>query len=107
MVEPGRVDVAVELAADAVQDIEVEGGGDALGIIVGGMQDGRVLHQVDANQQAAGSKPVAAAALQQAGRCLEKTERLCRGEVADGRAGKETGTALRTLGRCRDRKSVV
>src|SRR3546814_2287460 len=54
MVEPGRVDVAVELAADAVQDIEVEGGGDALGIVVGGMQDGRVLHQVDANQQAAG-----------------------------------------------------
>ena len=46
--EPGGVDVAAELAVDALQEVEIEGRGDTLGIVIGGGEDGRVLDPVRA-----------------------------------------------------------
>ena len=59
-------------------------GGDAGGVVVGGVEDARVLHQVDADDQ------VGAAAEHAAGVAQERAG-LVRLEIADGRSGKETG----------------
>src|SRR5690606_9351245 len=51
--EAARLDVAVQLATDASQQIEIESGGDAGAVVVGGLQALAVLEQVDTDQQAA------------------------------------------------------
>ncbi len=51
--EGGEVEGAAELAVDAGEQIEVEGGRDAGGIVVGADQGARVLLEVDADDQPA------------------------------------------------------
>ena len=46
------VEVGAELAVDDVQDVAVERRGDARGVVVGGLDDRRVLDEVGAEQQA-------------------------------------------------------
>jgi hypothetical protein len=53
VIEPSRVDVAVQLAGDAHQEVLVELGGDAGPVVVGGVEYGGVLGDVDADEQAA------------------------------------------------------
>src|SRR5208282_4789051 len=50
--EACEVEVAVELSVDAREEIEVEPGSDAGGIVVGSMQQTRLLHKIDADNQA-------------------------------------------------------
>jgi hypothetical protein len=45
------VEVGVELAVDHAQDVAIELGGHAGGVVVGGLDDRRVLDQVGAEQQ--------------------------------------------------------
>ena len=89
--EAVEVERAVQLAVDARQQIEVERGGDASGVVVGGVENARVLLQVDADQQRAGrSEPI--------GEASQHPHRLRRMEVADGRTREEAQT-----GRLRER----
>jgi hypothetical protein len=48
-----EVEVGRELAVDAGEEVEVEGRGDAAGVVVGALEHGGVLAQVDADEQAA------------------------------------------------------
>src|SRR5436305_1793367 len=52
MLVPVRSEVGVQLAVHDVEDVAVEGGGDAGGVVVGRLQPGDILHQVGAKQQA-------------------------------------------------------
>ena len=78
MGEPLAAEIAAEFPVDPVQQIEVEGRGHAARIVVGGMQPGRRLDQVGANQHAV---RLAACARQEGAR-------FTRRQVADGRAWK-------------------
>ena len=39
--EPVEIEIGVELAVDPLEQVEVEGGGDAPRVVVGGLEDGR------------------------------------------------------------------
>ena len=54
MLEPVEVEPAAELAVDPREQVEVEPGGDPLGVVVGGFEDGGVLVEVGAQEQAVG-----------------------------------------------------
>src|SRR5690606_41097908 len=77
-----RVDVAVQLVADALQQVEVEGGGDVGAVVVGRFQHGLVLHQVDPDQQTATGR-------QDLVQVVQQLAGLPGGEIADAGAGKE------------------
>ena len=47
-----QIEIGAQFAIGARQQILVEQGGDAGGIVIGGMQPHRVLHQIHADQQA-------------------------------------------------------
>ena len=76
--EAPQVEVSAQLAIDAPEQVQVEGRGDALRVVVGGMQDVGVLLQVHAHQHPAGL----------AARHGEEGLRLLGREIADGRAGE-------------------
>ena len=77
--EASNVDVAVELAIDALEQIEVEGGGHPAPVVIGGNQDRRVLLQIDADEKR-GIAP------EQPRRIGEEGSRVGLREIADGRA---------------------
>src|SRR5438093_10639104 len=79
--EAPQVEVSAELAIDAPEQVQVEGRGDALRVVVGGMQNVGVLLQVHPHQHPAGL----------AARHGEEGLRLLGREIADGRAGEYTG----------------
>ena len=89
-------DVGAKLAVDAVEQVEVELGGHALGVVIGGDQPVDRLDPVHADQQLrAGAEDVAEMA-QQVGRAA-------RHEIADRRAGEEAESLEPgDLGRQRD-----
>ncbi len=81
-----RREVGVQLAVDAMQEVEVELGGDAFAVVVGGQQDVELLAQVDADD--GGALPAGMAPhLPQEGRGLGGVE------IADGGAGEEADAA--------------
>src|SRR5215831_16751510 len=82
MGETPDIDVAAELAIDAFEQIEVEGGGDAAAIVVGRDQDCRVLLQINADEKC-GPPAQEPRGVDQEGLGFRV------GEIADGRAGKE------------------
>ena len=51
MAEACEIEVAVELAIDAREQVEIELRRDAGGVVIGGVEDAGVLHQVDADDQ--------------------------------------------------------
>ena len=68
MLEVVGVEVGAEPLVQDAQDVEVELGGDAGRVVVGGVEPGRVLDQVDPDQEAvAGGEDVAAADRKKAG----------------------------------------
>ena len=79
MGEAIEIDVAIELAIDALEQIEVEGSGDPAPVVIGGKQDRAVLLQIDADEKR-GVVP------QQPRRIGEKASRVGLGKIADGRA---------------------
>ena len=52
VLELAQVEIALQLAVDAAQQVQVERGGDAGGVVVGIEELGSGLHQVRAQQQA-------------------------------------------------------
>ena len=50
MLQQVRVERAVELGIDAGDEIEIEGGGNALGVIIGSFKHSRRLDAIGANQ---------------------------------------------------------
>ena len=80
---PGaQVEVRPQLAIDALQQVEVEGGGDPGGIVIGRIQHGRCLFQIHTDQeQAAGAD--------QLGHHGQEVGGPVRVEVADAGAGEE------------------
>ena len=89
VLEGVEVEVGVQLAVDHRQQVAVERRGDAGGVVVGGLEHGRVLDQVGAEQQ-----PVLRA--QQRGRASAGTPPRAGREVADRAA--EEGDHARALG---------
>src|SRR5690606_13040695 len=81
--EAGGLDGGVQLATDAAQQIEIESGGDAGAVVVGGLQALAVLEQVDTDQQAAAIR-------QQAAQVAQEVQCLMRLEVADAGAREES-----------------
>lgn len=77
----GQRKVAVQLPVGTRQQVQVEGGGDALCIVIGCMQRGRILHQINPQQQRA--------AVQHLGGGLQKLQALLGREVADAGAGEK------------------
>src|SRR5262249_8450771 len=51
MAEAAKIEVGAQLTVDPRQQIEIEPGGHAGGVVVGGVEDTRVLHQVDPDDQ--------------------------------------------------------
>ena len=82
MGEAVEVETAAKLAIDAREQIEVESGGHALRVVIGGQEDRRRFLEIDADEEQA--------VLAQEPRCIgEEGGRLFMAEIADGRAGEE------------------
>jgi hypothetical protein len=79
--ETGEVEVAADLAVDAREKVQIEGGSDALLVVVGGVQNVVILLEIDTDEKAV---PPAAQACDD----LEELPSFGGLEVADGRAGK-------------------
>ncbi len=82
VLEGGDVEAAFKPGVEMLQGVEVEGGGVAGAVVVGGVQPGRVFLQVGADQQVA----VVAGQAAQAGQKIGAGVGL---EVADGGAGEK------------------
>ena len=82
MLEGAKIEIGAELAIDARQQIEIEFRRDALGVVVGGVENLRILHQIDADHEQR-------ARAQHAAGMAQEFARLVRLEIADGRARKE------------------
>ena len=87
MGESVQVEICIQLAIGAGQQILVEGRGHAGGVIIGGMQQGGVLDQVNADQQAA--------AIQHVAHASQQGHRRIGTEIADGAAGEKTAAPRR------------
>jgi hypothetical protein len=88
VLETFEIEVAAELAIDARQNVEIELRRDAGGVVIGGIEDGAVLRQVDAHDEDR-SRAEGAAGIAQ------ERARLVRLEIADGRAREEAGARQR------------
>ena len=88
VLEARQIEVAAELAIDALQQVQIEAGRDALGVVIGGLQAPRVLVEVDADDQ-----PRAGA--QHAGEMRKQAPGVRRIEVADRGARKEAELGVR------------
>ena len=84
--ERGDVEVCAEFAVQAVQHVQIEFGRDPLAVVVRRVKDGRVLPEVDADQQ----RPAVPGFL---AHHVEQRLRLAAREVADRRARKEDDIA--------------
>src|SRR3954469_14160395 len=83
MAETCKIEVAVELAVDAREEVEIEPGRDAGFVVVGGVEDAAVLYQVDPDDQGcAASQHTSGMAQERAG--------FVRLEISDGRSWEET-----------------
>ena len=83
MLEGAKIEIGAELAVDARQQIEIEFRRDALGVVIGVIENFRILHQIDADhEQRARAQHAAGVAQEFAG--------FVRLEIADGGAGKKT-----------------
>jgi hypothetical protein len=80
--QPVERERPAELAVDPPREVEVEFGGDALRVVVGGLEHGDVLDEVHADQQ------LRIPAERQAHRA-QQVDRGARDHVADRRAGEE------------------
>ncbi len=85
-----KVEVPAELAVDARQEVEVEPGGDARGIVVGALEDPPVLAEIDPDQE-----PVRSA--QHLTHPAKKLRCLVAMEVADVRAQPQDHLGLLDL----------
>ena len=100
MLEPIDVEIAVELAVDAFEEVEVERGGHPGSVVVGGLEDVRVLLQIDADQHlAAGPEDARVVG--------EKRDRGIGLEIADRRAGEKADPLSSGAGQRRQRKGRV
>ena len=88
MGESVQIEIRAQFAIGAGQQIFVEGGGHAGRIVISGMQQGRVLHQVNADQEAAAAQHLAHPA--------EQSHRRVGTEIADGAAGEKSGAPRRS-----------
>ena len=86
VLEGGKIEIGAEFAIDAHQQIEIELGGDALGIVIGAIKNVGRLVQIDADDQ---HRPGA----EDAAGVAQEGARLMRLEIADGRAGKKARRA--------------
>ena len=91
VLERGEVEIGVKLAIDPRQQVQVEFGGDAFRIIVGGTQHRDVFNEIDADNENS------VVAQRRAG-MMQEFYCLVMLEIADSRSWKKTDT---------DRKSVV
>ena len=85
------IDIAIKLAVDPVQQIAVEPRGEPGGVVVGGIEDGWVLDQVNAQDKAV-ARPQQAACLAQKRHCF------IRRHIADGGPWKKRYSFPRCLG---------
>jgi len=81
------VEIGVDQPVHVAQDVQVEGGGHAQRVVIGGVERGFILGQVDADQDAAIRPALRAQALQEGLRILGR-------EIADRGAGIEEQAAL-------------
>ena len=79
MGEAGQVEIAVKLAIDADEQIEIEGGRDAAPVVIGGDENRDGLFEIDADEKGA-------AFTEQPRGIGKKGFRLGVTEIADGRA---------------------
>src|ERR1700685_4339815 len=82
MLEGVEIEIGAELAVDARQQVEIEFRRDTLGVIVGVVENFRILDQIDADDE------YRLFAKHRAG-MAEEFARLVRLEIADGRSRKE------------------
>ena len=87
MREAAEIEIRPKLAIGAHQQIEIEGGGDASRIVIGGDEDPLALLQIDAEEEGA-ARP------EQARGIAEEGARLAVRQIADGRAGEEAEPGL-------------
>src|SRR5689334_8588170 len=82
MLKARQIELAAELAIDALQQVEIEAGRHALCVVVGGLEAPRILVEVDAGDQSR-------AGAEDAGEMRQKAASVRRIEVADRGARKE------------------
>src|SRR5678815_3158356 len=92
MAPVARLEVALDLAVEVAQQVEVERRGDAERVVVGGLEHGRGLDEIDADDQAAAARLCTNPA--------QEGERLLGHEVADAGPGiEEDRASLDEVGR--------
>ena len=80
--EGGEVEAGAELTVGALEQVQAEGGGDALAVVIGGLEDVAGLAQVDADdEQGALAEPP--------GPLAEPGAGLLGRQIADGRSREE------------------
>ena len=87
MGEAGEIEIRAKFAIGAHQQIEIEGSGNALCIVIGGNENPLALLQIDAEEKAA-------ARAKQARGIAKEGARLRMCQIADGRAGEEAEPRL-------------
>src|SRR3954447_10668480 len=78
-----EIEVSAKLAVDAHEQVEIESRRHACGIVIGGVENARFLHKIDAEDED-GARP------QHASGMAQERRRIMRLEIANGRAGKES-----------------
>src|SRR5450759_4966601 len=91
MLETVELESGADLAIDAHQQIEIELGGDALGVVIGGVENVRRLDQIGADDQRR-ARPKNMRGIAQ------ELRRLKRLEIADGGAREKSDAHRRRLG---------
>src|SRR5580704_7770198 len=79
-----EIEISAKLAIDTREQVEVEFGGDAFGVIVSAVENIRGFDEIDADNE---DRTVA----KNPRRVAKETRRFMRFKIADGRAGKEAG----------------
>src|SRR5215472_10461693 len=98
MLESVDLEVGVEFAVDALEEVEVEGGGNPGSVVVGGVEDLGILFQIDADQHlAAGTENTRVIG--------EKGHRRVGLEIANRRAREETDLLAARAGQGRQRET--
>src|SRR5512134_2915525 len=86
--ERRQVEIGAELAIDASEEVQIESGGDAARVVVGGVEPRRVLLEIDPDQEAPSPAQLYPGARQKRGG-------FGRGQIADGRTRKIHDAAAR------------
>ena len=106
VLERGEIEIGAELAIDAGEQIEIELRGDAVGIVIGAIENIGRLDEIDADDEHATRRPASArhGARKAAASCGSKLPMVEPGKKPDARHRRKLGRQLGHRGEIRDHR---